>query len=174
MTRLPANDSVGLARNGRHVAFLPIHIAVTVLVAIVSLSAIELRLYESPLSHVPITVATSLAVLGLIAYARFFVCLSWLSASVAYLLLFWMFHFGMTFTAVLFPDVLLEFEDWQLEWLGWPSVRVSMLLGVIGAAGFVLGTGLLTRRPRTNTALPGDTERGLYIGGWLIMLSGIA
>jgi O-antigen polysaccharide polymerase Wzy len=156
------------------VAFLPIHIVVTVLVAIASVSAIELRLYESPLSHGPIAIATGLTVFGLIAYARYFVRLSWLSASVVYLLLFWMFHFGMTFTAVLFPDVLLEFEDWQLEWFGWPNVRVGMLLGVIGAAGFVFGSGLLTRRPSRNATLRGDTERGLYIGGWLIMLSGIA
>ena len=49
------------------------HIAVTILVALAGLTAIELRLYESPLSYGPVTIVSGLAVLGLIAYARYFV-----------------------------------------------------------------------------------------------------
>ena len=165
--------TIGVRRGHRDMAFLPVHIAVTTLVALAGLTAIELRLYESPLSYGPVTIVSSLAVLGLIAYARYFVGLSWLSASVVYLLLFWTFHFGMTFTTVLFPDVLLKFEDWQLEWLAWPNVRVGMLLGVIGAAGFLLGSGLFAKRPSVSAPEAGDREWGIYVGGWLIMLGGI-
>ena len=92
----------------RDLAFLPIHIVIPTLAAVAGLTAIELRLYESPQSYNPITVATSVTVIALIAYSRYVLQLKWLSASNVYLALFWMFHFGLTFPAVLFPDVLLE------------------------------------------------------------------
>ena len=145
---------------------------VPTLAAVAGLTAIELRLYESPLSHDPITVATSLTVIGLIAYSRYFLRLRWLTATNVYLVLFWMFHFGLTFTVVLFPGVLLKFEDFEIDWLVWPNVRVGMLLGLIGAAGFVLGAGFFARGPVTEAVPATDRDRGIYVGGWLIMLVG--
>ncbi len=158
------------------VAFLPLHIVVTTLVAVVGVGAIGLQLYESPESHDPIAVATGATAIGLIAYARYFLRLPWLSASVVYLMLFWMFHFGMTFTAAVFPSALLRLQDWQIEWFYWPNVRMAMILGLIGAAGFVFGVGsspIVSRRARP-TSVDGSEDRRLYIGGWLIMLVGIA
>jgi hypothetical protein len=160
----------------RLVAFLPLHIALTTLVMTVALVAIGLRLYDSPDGHAPIAMATGLAGIGLIAYARYFLGLRWLSASVVYLMLFWMFHFGMTFTATLIPSVLTRLEDYEIEWLYWPNVRFAMILGVIGAAGFVFGVGFFAGRSSTAIARPSKRahDPGLYIGGWLIMLIGIA
>jgi hypothetical protein len=159
----------------RLVAFLPVHIALTTLVMTVGLGAIGLRLYDSPSSHAPIAVATGLAVIGLTAYARYFLRLPWLSASVVYLVLFWIFHFGMTFTAVLVPSVLTPLSDGQIEWFRWPSVRMAMILGVIGAAGFVFGAGFFATRSSTREANSPDRTHypGLYGGGWLIMSGGI-
>ena len=88
------------------VAFLPLHIVTIALVLAAGLTAIVLRLYEPSGSHDPIAAASGLAILGLIGYARYFLRLPWLSASVVYLWLFWIFHCGMTFTAVWFPSVL--------------------------------------------------------------------
>jgi hypothetical protein len=91
----------------RHrVAFMPLHVVTTALVVTAGLGPIALRLYEPLESHAPIAAASGLAILGLIAYARYFLRLPWLSASVVYLSLFWIFHCGMTFTAVLVPSVL--------------------------------------------------------------------
>ena len=94
---------------------------------------------------------TGLAIIGLIAYARYFLRLPWLSASVVYLLLFWIFHCGMTFTAVWFPSVLARLEGDEIDWYQWPNVRIAMLLSVIGAAGFVFGLGLFEGRPPRDT-----------------------
>ena len=49
-----------------------------------------------------------------------------------------------------------------------------MLLGLIGASGFVLGRGFFAYRPVTENAPATDRDRGVYLGGWLIMLVGIA
>ena len=118
---------------------------------------------------------TGLAIIGLIAYARYFLRLPWLSASVVYLCLFWIFHCGMTFTAVWFPSVLARLEGDEIEWYYWPNVRIAMLLSVIGAAGFVFGLGLFGRAAATRhrDVAPGEHVRELYGAGWVLMLVGL-
>ena len=159
------------------VTFLPLHIVMTALFVTAGLSAIALRLYESSGSHDPIATVTGLAIFGLIAYARYFLRLPWLSASVVYLWLFWIFHCGMTFTAVWFPSVLARLEGDEIDWYQWPNVRIAMLLSVIGAAGFVFGLGLFSgpaaaRHPDITT---GEHEQvpELYGVGWVLMLIGL-
>jgi hypothetical protein len=157
------------------VAFLPIHVVTTALVVIGGLTAIALRLYESPGSHDPIAAGSGLAIIGLIAYARYFLRLPWLSASVVFLSLFWIFHCGMTFTAVWVPSVLTRLEGGDIEWYDWPNVRLALVLSVIGAAGFVFGLGLFGRLPvaRHLEMATGEHVPELYGAGWVLMLVGI-
>jgi hypothetical protein len=157
------------------VAFLPLHIVTTALFFVGGVAAITLRLYEPLGSHDAIAAITGLAIIGLIAYARYFLRLPWLSPSVVYLLLFWIFHCGMTFTAVWFPSVLTDLEAGDLEWYYWPNVRLAMLLSVIGAAGFVFGMGLFGRSrvaPDTDVTV-GEHVPALYAAGWVVMLVGL-
>jgi hypothetical protein len=93
-----------------------------------------------------------------------------------------MFHYGLAFTAAVLPGVLTSprllgsRDNWATDigWLYWPNVRMSMILGVIGAAGF-MSTLTLTRgrlhRHATPTAIEHDIP--LYTVGWLVMLAGV-
>jgi hypothetical protein len=159
----------------KDMVFLPLHIAFVLLIVTLSLGAVGMGVYEAPESHGPIAVVTGVVAAGLIAYARYFLCLPWLSAPVVYLLLFWTFHFGMTFTAVLIPSVLTKLSDSGLVWYPLTSTRLSMILGLIGAASFVFPIGFFARRitaprPRIET----ENEPALYFVGWLLLLAGVA
>ena len=90
-------------------------------------------------------------------------------------MLLWIFHFGYTFTAVLVPSVLTKSLDDEVEWLAFESTRLSMILGVLGAAGFVAGIGLFPWRPtRASSAPQIPAQNSLYVIGWLILVSAIA
>jgi hypothetical protein len=170
----PASTMMGSMQRRRDVAFLPLHIALVLLIVILSLGAVGMGVYEVPERHLPIAVVTGVMGAGLIAYARYFLGLPWLSAPVVYLILFWTFHFGMTFTAVLVPSVLTKLSDEELEWFSLTSTRLSMILSLIGAASFVFPIGFFA--PRLTTARPQidtDNEPALYIVGWLLLLTGI-
>jgi hypothetical protein len=165
----------GPAGPGRkEAAFLPLHLVLMMLIITLSLGAIGARIYEPPSNHAALAVVTGLAGIGLIAYARYFLRLPWLSGSLVYLMLLWMFHFGYTFTSVLVPSMLTRLDE-EVEWLSFESTRLSMILGVLGAAGFVASVGLFARRP-TREAPTANTpaQPGLYTIGWLIMVSAIA
>jgi hypothetical protein len=154
----------------------PLHVSLTGLVFVGAMYAIALRVYEPLDSHDGIAIATALAGAALVLHARYLLGLRWLSAPVIYLMLMWMFHFGMTFTAVLAPSVLDAIPDDSLEWFYLPSTRLSMILGVLGSAGFLFALGLLDH-PRDAAAEHGHTgmhDRGLWVGGWILMLVSIA
>jgi hypothetical protein len=102
----PAPAMMGSMQGRKDVALLPLHIAFVLLIVTLSLGAVGMGVYEGPENHAPIAIVTGVGGAGLIAYARYFLRLPWISAPVVYLILFWTFHFGMTFTAELVPSVL--------------------------------------------------------------------
>jgi hypothetical protein len=172
----PALAFRSAAQPGRSEAvFLPVHLTLMMLVITLTLGAIGTRIYESPSNHAALAVVTGLAGIGLIAYARYFLRLPWLSGSLVYLTLLWVFHFGFTFTAVLVPSMLTKFMDEELEWLSFESTRLSMILGLIGVSGFVASVGLFARW-QTLEAPPAQVSArpALYTIGWVIMVSAIA
>jgi oligosaccharide repeat unit polymerase len=65
--------------------------------------------------------------------------LDWLSPTIAYLGLFWMFHFGLVFPSSLVIEILDGFPKWATDWLFKPdailAVRLSFLFYVCVAAG---------------------------------------
>lgn len=157
-------------------SFLPLHIVLTGLVVLAGLTTLSLRLYEPDASHDPIAIGCGLGVMGLMLYVRYTLRVPWISPSVVYLMLFWMFHYGLVFTAVLVPDVLAPFPYWENAWMYWPNVRVAMLLGLIGAAGFVFGVGLMTagwHNAGHAKAAEIAHDPALYGVGWVVMLVGL-
>src|SRR5687768_14876011 len=90
----------------RAVALPPLHLAVTALVLAWTFAALWLRLHEDPASYEAIAIVSGLTGLGLVAYARWGLRLSWMSAPLVYLMLLWVFHFGMTFTTTAVPSTL--------------------------------------------------------------------
>jgi O-antigen polysaccharide polymerase Wzy len=156
------------------VVFLPLHVVVSLLVALLGWTAIGVGVYEPLSSHYSIAIVTGLAGLGLIAYARYTLQFGWLSAPVVYLILFWVFHFGMTFTAALVPSLLDSITDDGLEWFSWPSVRMTMILSLTGQAAFVCGVGLFGTSASSREPISQEPSRSLHAGGWLFMLGGIA
>jgi hypothetical protein len=154
---------------------LAIHVAAIGAVAVLVYWAIAAGLYEAGDSHDAIAIVSGAMIVALAVYVRIGLQYPWSSASLVYLGLFAIFHCGMVTTAVLVPSVLAPFEDWELEWLGWPNVRLAMLLSVLGAAGFVLGAGFVRIR-QTGTGLhpDGETEDPVLVGaGWLLLLIGL-
>src|SRR3990172_6361510 len=83
---------------GGNLFYYPFHVVVIGCVAIVGYWAVSLGLYEPRISQGPIAIGSGLAVIGLVVYSRYALCFPWLSASVVYLALFWIFHFGLAFT----------------------------------------------------------------------------
>jgi len=165
-----------LLRVETHPYFLPLHIVLTGSVALIGLMALSLQLYEPRATHNAIALGCGLAVIGLIVYGRYVLHLPWISASIVYLMMFWMLHYGLAFTAVLVPDVLMNFTDWDVLWLYWPNVRIAMILGLIGAAGFVFSVGLMSGgRPTAQQVVTARNAHDsiLYRVGWLVMLVGL-
>jgi hypothetical protein len=163
-------------RTGASRALLPLHIALTSLVALAALGTIALRLHEPRQSHDSVAIACGLAVIGLIAYGRYGLRLAWMSASVVYLMLFWIFHYGLAFTAVVVPDVLEKYDDVDILWMYGQPVRLTLILAVIGAAGFTFGAAVLTGTRRERQPLEtveNALDLGLYQIGWLLMLVGL-
>jgi oligosaccharide repeat unit polymerase len=156
----------------------PLHFTLTGLVVIAGHLVLALGLYHS-FSTDTFAVLCSLGAAGLIVYARHALRLRWTSASIVYLMLLWVFHFGLVFTAALVPDVLNQFEYRTIEWLFWPNARVAMVLGLLATAGFVAGLGAIDPGRATNAgpvagAGPaGGGNLALYRVGWLLMLGGI-
>jgi hypothetical protein len=155
---------------------LPLHLAVIASLTCIAVVVFYLGIYEPAENDRFITLTCGLAVAGLALHVRYVLGLPWVSASMVFLVLFWMFHYGLTFTAALAPDVLAPFEDWEIEWLRWPNVRLAMVLALLGATGFVFGVGLSGRRASLVTPSTIETggDRPLHLGGWVVMVIGLA
>lgn len=155
-------------------AFLPLHVAAMLLVTAVCLGIIGLGLHEDTANYRAFAWGTALGGFALIAYARYALRLPWISASIVYLGLLWIFHFGMTLSTELAPNLLDDFADWQLEWLYLPNTRIAMLLGILGMVGFLLGVGFFWG-PGSEDTKPKemDTDMGLFVGGWISLVVGI-
>ena len=164
-------------RRGGSLALFTLHVVVIGVVVLAAAIVLSNRLYEPASSHDAIALGCGFGVFALIAYTRYCLGFPWLSASIVYLVLFWMFHYGLTFTAVLLPGVLAPFEEWEIEWVFWPNVRLAMILGLLGAAGFVCGIGAMHRRPlvvRERSDESHKYQQYFWVIGWLILLGGLA
>ncbi len=131
--------------------------------------------YEDADSQQAFAVGSGAAVIALLLYTHYGLGFAWLSATGLYLAMFWMFHFGLSFVAALVPDVLTDYYQPEIAWLFQPNGRLAMMLGVIGATGFVCGAGLFgppaTVVDRSRRHHPGDPT--LHRAGWMLMLLGM-
>ena len=153
-------------------ALLPLHASIVGLVLLMAFATVMSQTHLLVSAHGAVAVSSGVAVMVLIAYMRYGLGFPWLSAVVVYLLLFWMFHFGMAFTGVLAPWALDELHSADVNWLFLPNARVAMLIAVIGAAGFAATAGLFAPRAHAETSHHGGS-RTVYVAGWLLMLTGM-
>ena len=153
---------------------VPLHLALVSCVTLGAASVLTSRLHEPASAHDAVAVGCGLAVLALTIYTRYGLGFPWLSAAVVYLALFWAFHFGLIFTAVLAPTVLSTFADWEMDWLFWPNVRMTTVLAVLGATGFICGLTVTTRRDLPPHCADPVHDHALYTVGWVVMLLGLA
>jgi hypothetical protein len=114
-----------------------------------------------------------LGVITLILYLRYALGFAWMSGSAIYLILFWLFHFGLTFVAVFRPELLTAVDERNVLWVASPTVRMAMLLALLGATGFVFGAGLWGPCPRPPNSGERWHDPGLYNVGWLVMIGGL-
>jgi len=158
--------------------FLPLHAIAMALVVLACLAAIASGAYALPSAYVPVSVTSAIAICALMVYLRYAVGLSWMSGSMMYLLLFWLLHFGLTFTSVVYPSALESSEVQELAWLAEMNTRVAMIVAVIGAAGFVFAAGLFARPVREtpgaafDDAADGGDDPTMRVLGWVLMAFG--
>lgn len=144
-------------------------------IALATYAAITSRVYEAEGMHDSVTLVCGGAVIGMMFHARYILRLSWLSPTMVYLILFWMFHYGLTFTSVVAPAALSSLGERQLAWLGWPNVRLAMLISLLGVCGFLLAVGFaidgepVSSRPSPETL----HDATLHAVGWAVMLAGL-
>ncbi|MBI5586251.1 MAG: oligosaccharide repeat unit polymerase [Deltaproteobacteria bacterium] len=102
--------------------------------------------------------------------------LDWLSAPVVYACLFWVFHFGLTFPAAIYPGLLDPFPWWERDWLDTAETQQALLLSLLFLFCFLLGS-LLPRYRRRLLPPPAASERKDYAGnliwgGWACVIGG--
>jgi hypothetical protein len=132
------------------------------------------RVYEPAAAQNAIAIAAGAAVIACVAYVRYGLGFPWTSATVAYLALFWTFHYGLAFTGVIWPSTLQNVDDWELAWLDTPNARLVLLLAVIGAAGFVCGAAPFAPSASRRLAEPShDGDVVLCRVGWATLLVGL-
>jgi hypothetical protein len=102
--------------------------------------------------------------------------LNWLSAPVVYGGLFWVFHFGLTFPAAIYPGLLDAFPWWERDWLDTAETQQALLLSLLFLLCFLLGS-LLPRYHRRGLTPPAaggrkDYAGNLIWGGWACVIGG--
>jgi hypothetical protein len=164
------------ARDQPSLQLLPIHVVVTGFAALGVFAVWSSGLQDDAANRDAIAVACGLSVAGLIVYVRYVLGMPWISAPMVYLVLLWMFHYGLTFTAALVPDVLATVEEGGIDWLQSPNVGVAMILGVVGALGFVFGLGIVAARRQRLRAPSREPVPDLLLfnTGWLLLLGGLS
>jgi len=156
---------------------LPFHIAIVGGLVVLPLCVVLVTgAYEPQNNHDAVALGTGLAVLALVMYTRYGLRFPWLSASLVYLLLLWVFHFGLAFTAVIDPGVLSAAQYWEVAWLYMPNARLAMTLAALGAAGFVLGAAFFAPSSGIETATEPIEESApvLHYAGLALLVLGIA
>ena len=173
--RLEPTTAARGVRGNADLLALPSHALVAASVLLGCLTVLSLRIHEPRDSQDSIAIGCGAAVIGLMLYTRYVLRLPWISASVVYLMLFWVFHYGLAFTAVLFPEVLAPIPAWESAWLFRANTRMALVLALLGATGFVLGVALTSGPPIGRHDAPGERTHDvvLYRVGWLVMLAGI-
>ncbi len=142
---------------------------VTVIVALIAIAVLPNILGQSPPVEWFILGGMGLAII--FVYQRA-LQLDWLSASVAYMVIFWIFHLGLVFPAAIVPSILSNFGllDWLMSYENSMAVVASLLFLV----SFALGTLLRRddRNPTRATVATDKTAPELIIVGWVIVIGG--
>jgi hypothetical protein len=97
--------------------------------------------------------------------------LDWLSASVAYMVIFWIFHLGLVFPAAIVPSILSDFG--LLDWLMSDENSIAVVASLLFLVSFALGT-LLRREDRLSTqttvAIDNSAPELITVGGVIVVI----
>jgi hypothetical protein len=114
---------------------------------------------------------------GLLAAAIIFFfkrsqCLGWLSPPVIYMVIFWLFHFGLIVPGAIAPGILFAFIPSYLRFFMWPEATIAVLASLLFIAAFSLGA----LRKRNGEKPPGTMTRSkapeLIMAGWVSLIVG--
>lgn len=103
--------------------------------------------------------------------------LEWLSAPLAYAVVFWMFHFGMVFPASIMPSIIESYDPWNIDWVYDPETGKAVLVSLLFLASFLFGTTVSsrTKTSRQTFAGPPDPQaEELALAGGIIIALAIA
>ncbi|MBM3187141.1 MAG: O-antigen polysaccharide polymerase Wzy [Chloroflexi bacterium] len=139
-------------------------------VALLALIAVDVPLVEH---RRVLWIATGASGLVLIAGASLFAGLDWLSATVIYAAVFWLFHYGLVLPVGLDPGLLDWFRPWDVAWVEAPETQKAALLSLLFLACFFLGACLAGRRS-TRRLRKGPPVPAIVLAGWICLLGGVA
>jgi hypothetical protein len=159
----------------RALTTLPVHLALTAIVVVAGTFGILVGWHEPSRAHDAIAITTGVVGVALILWVRYGLRVPWASATLLYLALLWLFHFGLTFTTALVPSSMKTLSDEDFEWLFSLTTRKSMLLALAGAGAYAAAAGAFAAATNPSRAIPEvEHDDVLYWTGSLIMAVGLA
>ncbi len=109
----------------------------------------------------------------IVAYKRV-LRLEWLSPTILYMAIFWVFHLGLVFPAAIVPSLLDDYPGWALDRLLSPESSIAVVASLLFLACFAVGT--LFVRQRESKASNEDRKTSapkLVLMGWLTIAGGM-
>lgn len=149
-------------------------VAITASILVVLFFAAQ-GIYQSPKTHIPISIFTGLGGILTILYTRYVLRFRWISVPVMFLIQLWMYNFGLSFVSALVPSTPESFRPRDIEWLYRAETRMAMLMALLACLGFTLGTGLIMGRQslRPTKSAIWRHEASLFTIGWFLMILGL-
>ncbi len=115
--------------------------------------------------------AGMLFLIGLLKQTKAF---GWLSPPITYLVIFWVFHFGLVFPAAIMPGIIDLFPGWGRDWLFFPQTSKAILMAILFILTFSFGVIMFYRRPPEGTSRKEFKEAPELVGvGWVVIGLGI-
>ncbi len=100
--------------------------------------------------------------------------LDWLSPPVSYLIIFWLFHFGLIFTAAIVPELVLGGRpSWAIDWLSYAETDEAAFMSLLFISNFLLGIFLIYKKPASYIFNPSQKVSELIRAGWFLIGIGL-
>lgn len=111
---------------------------------------------------------------GIVVFFRRGLRADWLHPAVVYMIIFWLFHFGLVFPAALDPDILFSMAPWYYQYFSRPEAGTAVIAALLFMAFFAWGASLLSSpRPVRAESKKRFRTPELVLGGWAMILLGL-
>jgi len=112
--------------------------------------------------------------LVLIMLVKHILGIGWISAPIAYMIIFWAFHFGLIFPASVVPRIINLFPRWGRDWLFFSQTSRAILMSMLFLLTFAIGLLMIYRRPSKNNYTKENKDAPeLAFAGWVIIGVGL-